>query len=58
MEAFHTGAPDVHGRPFSDRFEPFEDLDAFGRIFFFFHDAYVIDKRRDKERKFSWETIS
>jgi hypothetical protein len=53
MEPFDAGAPNVHGRPFSDRFKPFEDLDAFGRIFFFFHGTYLIDKRRDIGNEFS-----
>ena len=37
MEPFGAGAPDVHRRPFPDRFEALQDLDALGCIFFFFH---------------------
>ena len=54
MEPFGAGAPDVHRRPFSDRFQPFEDLDAFGRVFFFFHGFYLIDNRRFKMGLSHW----
>jgi len=37
MEALGAGASDVHRGPFPDRFEAFEDLDAFRRILLFCH---------------------
>ena len=38
VEAFRTGAADVHGGPLADRLQALEDLDALCRIFVFWHD--------------------